>query len=212
MAQAATQTMPITGKTTQDEAHARSRSGDRGAAESRKGDSDPFQVHLQRAARKRLRAEADRGPRDRDHQPGDDRYRRQPARVANGQVFPGLRRASEAFFARPEPGALFFVARSWVAATSEQTWRSRPFPSWISRAGAYSSASTSTSRSTRRRASRTTPASARACRPSSYAIEKGAPRGAGVPPRPPQGQARQEVLAGAGRGAAGGAARRRRRP
>ena len=69
MAQAATQTMPITAKTTKPKPATSQRGYGRagGAAEPGKGAPDPFEVHLQRAARERLRAEADRGARDRDH-------------------------------------------------------------------------------------------------------------------------------------------------
>ena len=96
------------------------------AAESGEGDPDSLQVHLQRAARKRLRAEADRGSRDRDHLAGDDRHRRPPAGLARRQVFPGLGQASEAFFRAPLNRARFFLcARSGGPGTkqAETSWR-----------------------------------------------------------------------------------------
>ena len=178
MAQAATQTMPITGKTNQDEARAQQRRCGRtsGAAESGKGDPDPVQVHLQRAARKRLRAEADRGARDRDHQPRDDRYRRQPARLKRSArfflAFDSLLKHSSA---RPEPGALFFVRAVRSAGTGEQNMAIKTI-SELDIAGrrVFIRVDFNVPLNADRRGRRTTRASARACRPSSYAIEKGA--------------------------------------
>ena len=103
-------------------------------AEPREGAADPVEVHLQGAPRERLRAEANRGARVGDHQPRHERF--EPGLAARAALsgrrraphFSSFSRPHRAFFARPDPGALFFVhERARESGAESRTWPPRRF-------------------------------------------------------------------------------------